>query len=70
MNRESSEYNAKLALALSSRVRGRRQPALSSVRKVNEVNYLSPALKAGLIEMTDPDSPKSPKQRYRNKKTI
>ena len=28
-------------------------------------NYLSPALKAGLIEMTEPDSPKSPKQRYR-----
>ena len=28
-------------------------------------NYLSPALKAGLIEMTDPNSPKSPKQRYR-----
>ena len=28
-------------------------------------NYLSPALKAGLVEMTDPDSPKSPKQRYR-----
>lgn len=30
-------------------------------------NYLSPALKAGLVEMTDPDSPKSPKQRYRRK---
>jgi hypothetical protein len=28
-------------------------------------NYLSPALKSGLIEMTDPNSPKSPKQRYR-----
>ena len=28
-------------------------------------NYLSPALKAGLVEMTDPSSPKSPKQRYR-----
>ncbi len=28
-------------------------------------NYLSPALKAGLVEMTDPNSPKSPKQRYR-----
>ena len=28
-------------------------------------NYLSPALKAGLVEMTEPDSPKSPKQRYR-----
>ena len=28
-------------------------------------NYLSPALKAGLGEMTDPNSPKSPKQRYR-----
>ena len=31
-------------------------------------NYLSPALKAGLIEMTDPNSPKSPKQRYRKAK--
>lgn len=31
-------------------------------------NYLSPALKAGLIEMTDPNSPKSPKQRYRRAK--
>lgn len=42
--------------------------AMSSVRKVNEVNYLSPALKAGLIEMTDPNSPKSPKQKYRRAK--
>ena len=31
-------------------------------------NYLSPALKSGLIEMTEPDSPKSPKQRYRRAK--
>ena len=31
-------------------------------------NYLSPALKAGLVEMTDPNSPKSPKQRYRKVK--
>ena len=31
-------------------------------------NYLSPALKAGLVEMTEPDSPKSPKQRYRKAK--
>ncbi|MFT5163384.1 MAG: Fic family protein [Alteromonadaceae bacterium] len=28
-------------------------------------NYLLPALDAGLIEMTNPDSPKSPKQKYR-----
>jgi hypothetical protein len=28
-------------------------------------NYLSPALKSGLIEMTAPNSPKSPKQRYK-----
>jgi Fic family protein len=28
-------------------------------------NYLKPALAAGLIEMTDPDSPNSPAQRYR-----
>lgn len=31
-------------------------------------NYLSPALKSGLIEMTQPDSPKSPTQRYRRTK--
>ena len=31
-------------------------------------NYLSPALKAGLVEMTEPGSPKSPKQRYRRSK--
>ncbi|AZC30467.1 Fic family protein [Pseudomonas chlororaphis] len=28
-------------------------------------NYLAPALAAGLIEMTDPDSPRSPVQKYR-----
>ncbi len=28
-------------------------------------NYLSPALNSGLVEMTDPNSPRSPKQRYR-----
>jgi Fic family protein len=28
-------------------------------------NYLIPALKAGFVEMTDPNSPKSPKQKYR-----
>lgn len=31
-------------------------------------NYLSPALKAGLVVMTDPDSPKSPKQKYKKTK--
>ncbi len=28
-------------------------------------NYLSPALAAGMVEMTDPASPRSPMQRYR-----
>jgi hypothetical protein len=28
-------------------------------------NYLDPALASGLVEMTDPDSPRSPTQRYR-----
>ncbi len=28
-------------------------------------NYLIPAINAELIEMTQPDSPNSPKQRYR-----
>jgi Uncharacterized conserved protein len=28
-------------------------------------NYLNPALAAGLVEMTDPDSPRSPVQKYR-----
>ena len=27
-------------------------------------NYLTPAIKAGLVKMTQPDSPKSPTQRY------
>jgi hypothetical protein len=28
-------------------------------------NYLEPALSGGLVEMTQPDSPKSPTQKYR-----
>ena len=28
-------------------------------------SYLSPSLKIGLVEMTQPDSPRSPTQRYR-----
>ena len=28
-------------------------------------NYLQPAIEAGLIEMTQPDSPNSPTQKYR-----
>ena len=28
-------------------------------------NYLNPATTAGLVEMTQPDSPKSPTQKYR-----
>ena len=31
-------------------------------------NYLNPALEQGLIERTEPDSPRSPKQRYRVKR--
>lgn len=36
----------------------RRRPTFRS-------NYLGPALAAGLIEITDPNSPRSPVQRYR-----
>jgi DNA-binding PadR family transcriptional regulator len=28
-------------------------------------NYLDPAIEAGYVEMTQPDSPRSPTQRYR-----
>ena len=28
-------------------------------------NYLNPAIDSGCVELTQPDSPKSPKQRYR-----
>lgn len=30
-------------------------------------NYLNPALEAGLVEMTEPNSPRSPTQKYRKK---
>ncbi|RLJ19852.1 cell filamentation protein Fic [bacterium endosymbiont of Escarpia laminata] len=30
-------------------------------------NYLTPALQQGLVEMRDPDSPRSPRQKYRKK---
>ena len=30
-----------------------------------KANYLDPALKKGLLEMTEPNSPNSPSQKYR-----
>jgi hypothetical protein len=34
-------------------------------RPTFSANYLLPALNAGLVEMTQPESPKSPTQKYR-----
>lgn len=34
-------------------------------RPTLEQNYIKPALELGLIEMTQPDSPRSPTQKYR-----
>jgi len=34
-------------------------------RKYFRQNYLNKALKTGMIEMTEPDSPNSPNQKYR-----
>jgi len=36
-----------------------------SDRKHFRIQFLAPALEAGLVEMTDPGSPRSPQQRYR-----
>lgn len=36
-----------------------------SDRKHFRTQFLAPALEAGLVEMTDPGSPRSPQQRYR-----
>lgn len=36
-----------------------------SGRRHFRMHYLAPAIEAGLVEMTDPDSPNSPRQRYR-----
>jgi Fic family protein len=47
---EAAELMARLAL--------RHRPTFSK-------NYLAPAVKAGLVEMTQPDSPRSPTQQYR-----
>jgi ATP-dependent DNA helicase RecG len=50
------EYYA--AVALKALVGIKHQPSFL-------YNYLQPALALGLIEMMKPDSPKSPKQKYR-----
>ena len=36
-----------------------------SSRRMFIENYLNPATSTGLVEMTQPDSPKSPTQKYR-----
>lgn len=46
------------AAALMERLGLRHRPTFSK-------NYLAPALQAGLVEMTQPDSPRSPTQQYR-----
>ncbi|MCB1232322.1 MAG: Fic family protein [Verrucomicrobiae bacterium] len=37
-------------------------------RPTFRANYLTPAIETGLIEMTDPESPRSPRQKYRRKR--
>jgi DNA-binding HxlR family transcriptional regulator len=36
-----------------------------TIRKYFRQSYLNKALNAGIIEMTEPDSPNSPNQKYR-----
>ena len=46
--------------------RGRIMTALKLKNRSNFLEYyLAPALKIGLLEMTQPDSPRSPTQKYR-----
>ncbi|MEK7394169.1 MAG: Fic family protein, partial [Fibrobacterota bacterium] len=63
-----TEQVVSLLRALGAREMGTRDlmKALNlSHRPTFLANYLDPALKAGLVERTDPDSPRSPRQKYR-----
>lgn len=55
-----------LSVANGEMSRGELMKALKLKDRVSFVDYyLSPALKIGLVEMTQPDSPRSPTQKYR-----
>ena len=55
-----------LDVATGERSRSQLMAALSLRDRMNFSNqYLEPALDAGLLEMTQPDSPRSPTQKYR-----
>lgn len=50
----------------ATKTRDELQSALGLTHRQHFIKeYLNPLLKAGLIEMTIPDKPRSPKQRYR-----
>ena len=67
---EASQLYHRLVLvvgpARSGKTAGELQAAVGLSHRVHFINaYLNPALAEGLIEMTIPDKPRSPNQRYR-----
>ena len=64
--RLSSQVCRLLAVGEGEMTRAALMKALGLKDRVTFTNsYLSPCLRIGLVEMTQPDSPRSPTQRYR-----
>ena len=64
--RLSSQVCRLLAVGEGEMTRAALMKALGLKDRVTFTNsYLAPCLKIGLVEMTQPDSPRSPTQRYR-----
>jgi ATP-dependent DNA helicase RecG len=69
-SKSTAQVRIVLEAGRETRTRGELQSAVGLTHRQHFIKeYLNPLLKAGLIEMTIPDKPRSSKQRYRTTAT-